>query len=106
VEAVAARRPVWWGILLAVAGWAALAIPMFWALLAAVVGFSGCFIECSTPDPATGLFGLTALAVMVAVPVLAGIALVRRSRAWWIATACAAALVVVPLAYARFTGAA
>jgi hypothetical protein len=103
---VAARRPVWWGILLAVVGWAALAIPMSWALLAATVGFTGCFIECSAPDPAIGMFGLTALAVMVAAPVLAGIALVRRSRAWWIATACAAALIIVPIAFARFTGAA
>lgn len=100
------RRPVWWGVLLAVAGWAALAIPMTWALLAATVGFTGCFIECSEPDPAIGLFGVTALAVMVAAPVLAGIALVRRSRAWWAAAACAAAVVLVPVLYARLSGAA
>ncbi|MCG2622810.1 hypothetical protein LVY72_12955 [Arthrobacter sp. I2-34] len=102
----AARRPVWWGILLTVVAWAALAIPMFWALLAAAVGFTGCFIECSAPDPGIGMFGVTALAVMAAAPVLAGIALVRRSRGWWIAAACAAALIVVPIAVARLTGAA
>lgn len=105
-DAAAAPRPVWWGILLAVVGWAVFAIPMSWALLAAAVGFTGCFIECFAPDPATGMTALTALAVMVASPVLAGIALVRRSRAWWIATAGAAALIVVPIAYARLTGAA
>jgi hypothetical protein len=102
---VDARRPLWWGVLLTVVGWAALSIPMTWALLAAAVGFTGCFLECSAPDPAIGMFGLTALVVMVAAPVLAGLALVRRSRAWWIGTTCAAALVIVPIAYARITGA-
>jgi hypothetical protein len=105
-RATAAHRPLWWGITLILAGWALLIIPMFWALVLAAAGFSGCFIECSQPDPAVGMVGATAVAIMAAAPVLAGIALIRRSRTWWIATGCLCAAILLPLAYARITGAA
>lgn len=99
------RRPVWWGILLALAGLALLAVPILWALLVAYVGFTGCFIECSSPDIGTALFGSAAVLLMVSAPVMAGAALVRRSRGWWIAAGCAAALVLIPLIYAMTVGA-
>ncbi|MFT4470650.1 hypothetical protein ACMX2H_12160 [Arthrobacter sulfonylureivorans] len=102
--AAPAGRPLWWGLLLVIGGWAALGFPMFWALLVMYIGFTGCLLECAAPDPASGFFGLAALLIMIAAPVLAAIALVRRSRAWWIATACLLALILVPLAYGTVIG--
>jgi hypothetical protein len=100
-----ARRPVWWGVLAALACWALLAFPAVWVGLMTMFAFSGCFIECSQPDPVLGALGVLLLAVFVVVPILLGIAVVRSSKPLLIAGAAVVAAVVVFVGYGVAAGA-
>ena len=69
------RRPLV-AALTGVVGLALCAIPVFWTTVFAVAGFTGCFLECSEPEPAVGLLwgGIALLigAVPIVVAALAG----------------------------------
>jgi hypothetical protein len=86
----------WWGVGITLFGWLILAIPAFFLLFATATMFSGCFLECTAPDPAGGTAGVIFLAAMVAGPPLLGTAVVTRRRLWWIALgACVFVVVTV-----------
>ncbi|MCU6481885.1 hypothetical protein [Arthrobacter sp. A2-55] len=86
----------WWGVGITLVGWLILAIPAFFLLFATATMFSGCFLECTAPDPAGGTAGVVFLAAMVAGPPLLGTAVVTRRRLWWIALgACVLVVVAV-----------
>ncbi|WGW12150.1 hypothetical protein LWF01_19045 [Saxibacter everestensis] len=89
----AERRSPWWGVLIAVVGLAILALPIFWLAMVAAVGFSGCFLECSTPEPLTGWLAASAAFVLLCAPFLLAAAIVRRNyRMMWIVVAPVAVL--------------
>jgi hypothetical protein len=49
------------------------AAPAFWTTVFAVASFTGCFLECTTPEPWVGVLWVGVTAVLIAVPVLAGV---------------------------------
>lgn len=71
-------RP-WLGLLVGVGGLALVAVPAFWTFLFAYAGFSGCFLECSRPQPLVGAVWALVTLLLVATPVAAGVA-VGRAR--------------------------
>lgn len=93
------RRSLWWAALITLAGWALLAYPALFILLVTATSFSGCFLECTAPSPGIGILGIAVLAVMVATPLLIGLAVARRRRGLWIAAICCAVPLVAALIY-------
>lgn len=84
-------RP-WIGLLVAVGGLALVAVPAFWTFLLAYAGFSGCFLECSTPNPPAGTAWALVTLLLVAAPVVAGVAVARPGpipRGVWVLGAVA-----------------
>ncbi|PYI68523.1 hypothetical protein CVV68_06905 [Arthrobacter livingstonensis] len=58
LNATPSKRPsVWWGVGITLVGWLILAFPAFATLFLTASAFSGCFLECTKPEPATGVAG-------------------------------------------------
>jgi hypothetical protein len=71
------RHPRLFGTLVGLAVFALVAKWALWSGFLAVVGFSGCFIDCSEPDPLLGaVWALFALAFL-ALPVITGVLVAR-----------------------------
>ncbi|WP_417219506.1 hypothetical protein [Arthrobacter sp.] len=81
-----ARKPRrWWhAALVLLVGYALAAVPAFFLLLIASIGFSGCFIECSKPDPVQGWVGVGGIVVVLIAPIVACVAFMKRSRLIWV----------------------
>ena len=75
------RRPLA-GVVVGTAVLAIVAVPAFWAGMFTMASLSGCFLECSKPDPANAA-GWGAIAVLLLVlPVSAGLAVARARQRW------------------------
>ncbi|MBM6621887.1 hypothetical protein JTF08_09730 [Micrococcaceae bacterium RIT802] len=83
------RRPRrWWqAFLVILVGYALAAVPAFVLLMIAAFGFSGCFIECTQPDPLQGWVGVAGLALVLSAPIIAGVAFMKRRGMFWIPVA-------------------
>lgn len=86
-------------ILAVLLGWVIVGYPVFLLGVAAMVYFSGCFLECSEPDPWAGSLAAGAAVLLVAGPVLVGWSVLRPgSSAWKYGVGAVAALAVVGVA--------
>lgn len=76
---------------------ALVAVPAFYTALFAVAGFSGCFLECNTPDPMVGMGWSIITLVLLALPIAAGLVAtrVRSKRGWLIVAVVVCALYVI-----------
>lgn len=63
----------------------------------AVASFSGCFLECSQPEPAVGVLWAAIAVFLLVIPVAAGLitARVHSARGWLIAFLAIAAVLAV-----------
>jgi hypothetical protein len=86
---------------------ALVAVPAGFTAFAALVSFSGCFIECSEPEPIVGVLYVAIALVLLAVPLVAGLVTARVLTAlgWRIALAIAAIIVGLSLGGRIFNGA-
>lgn len=75
------RRPLA-GVLVGTAVLAVVAVPAFWTGMFTLFSLSGCFLECSEPDPknAAGWGAVTVL--LLALPLSAGLAVARARQRW------------------------
>ncbi|WP_147264092.1 hypothetical protein [Desertihabitans brevis] len=72
-----ARRRWVVGISTAVLLLAVVAMPVFYAFVLAVASFSGCFLECTEPNIGAGVGLTVAIVVLLALPVVGGVAVAR-----------------------------
>jgi len=93
------RRSLWWAALITLVGWALLTYPALYVLLVTATSFSGCFAECTAPTPGMGWLGIAIMAVMLAAPLLIGLAVARRRGGLWIAAVCCTVPVIAALIY-------
>ena len=93
------HRSLWWAALITVLGWALLTYPGLFVFVITASSFTGCFVTCTTPNPGTGVLGVAVLVVMLATPLLIGLAFARRRRGLWIAAICCAVPLLAALIY-------
>jgi len=75
----------WWHAALLVAvGYAVAAVPAFALLMISAFGFSGCFLTCGEPDVVQGWVAVAGLVLLLAAPLVVGMAFVKRLRALWV----------------------
>jgi hypothetical protein len=60
-------------VLCGIATAAAAAVPAFWTAMFSVSSFTGCFIECSSPDPLGGVMLAVVTVVLLGLPLLVGL---------------------------------
>ncbi|MDQ1535861.1 MAG: hypothetical protein QOE58_254 [Actinomycetota bacterium] len=71
------RHPRLYGTLVGLGVFALVAVPAAWSGFFAITFFSGCFLECSEPDPLWGaVYALSAL-FLLAMPVITGVLVAR-----------------------------
>jgi len=90
-----------WGVLVGLVVLAVVAVPAAWSGLFALAAFSGCFIECSQPQPGRGALWAGIAIFLIALPVFAGLAIARvpLRRVWpWFVGVSAIVLVGAILA--------
>jgi hypothetical protein len=77
-------RRLGWGTLVGLVVLLAVALPAFWTAFAAYASFSGCFLECSEPEPAVGAVWAAITLFLLALPITVGIAVARipPARGW------------------------
>ncbi|HEX5533834.1 MAG TPA: hypothetical protein VFX33_08855 [Actinomycetales bacterium] len=75
------RRPLA-GVVVGIALLAVVAVPAFWTGVFAVAAVSGCFMECSKPDPAAAALWGGVTVVLLVVPISAGLAVARARQRW------------------------
>ena len=69
--------------------------PVVWAGVFAYASFTGCFIDCTSPDPGAGLFWSAVAAAALALPLAVGMAVAGvRSRVAWLGAAAVVLLAV------------
>lgn len=68
------------GVLVGLVGLVVVAYPAFWTALFTLASFTGCFLECSEPEPAVGLMWGSVTLVLLTIPVILGVAVGRRRR--------------------------
>jgi hypothetical protein len=83
------------------------AVPLGYIAFAALVSFSGCFIECSEPEPMVGVLYAAIALLLLAVPLVAGLVTARVLTApgWRIALTIAVLIVGLSLGGRIFNGA-
>jgi len=72
------------GVVVGLVVLAVVAVPAAWSGLLALWSFSGCFIECSQPEPGRGAIWAGIAIFLIALPVFAGVAVARvpLRRVW------------------------
>jgi hypothetical protein len=84
------------GVAVGIVALLVLGYPMVITALLASFSFSGCFLECSAPQPGRGVAWSVVTAVLLAVPVCLGLAVARvRRRAAWLSAGGVVAAVVL-----------
>ncbi|EMY35650.1 hypothetical protein D477_003108 [Arthrobacter crystallopoietes BAB-32] len=70
-------------VLAVLLGWLVVCYPAFLLALVSMFSFSGCFLECTEPDPLAGVLFLGAALVLAAAPVLLGWSILRPGSPAW-----------------------
>ncbi|WP_139005284.1 hypothetical protein [Arthrobacter crystallopoietes] len=92
-------------VLAVLLGWLIVGYPAAILAFIAMVSFSGCFLECSEPDPLGGVLTLSAALILVAAPLLVAWSILKPgSRAWKFGAGAVAVLAAVFL-YGQLAGA-
>jgi hypothetical protein len=76
---------------------ALVAVPALWAAVLAYSAFTGCFLECTGPQPAVGVLWAGATVALLGLPVVAAAVVVRvpTRRALTVVTAAAVGVVLL-----------
>ncbi len=90
------RRSGLLGILAGLVTCALVAVPMVYAAMFAVAGYTGCFLECSEPEPLVGLMWTGVTILLLALPVVTGVVAARvRTLGGWVAVAIVVVVLII-----------
>lgn len=86
-------------------GWLIVGYPAAVLAFIAMISFSGCFLECSKPDPLGGVLASGAALILVAGPVLVAWSILKPGSPAWKFGAAAVAVLAAVFLFGVLTGA-
>lgn len=91
-----------WGLLAGLGVFVVVAVPAGWAAYFSLLSFTGCFIECSEPEPGVAAMWASVAIFLLALPIVTGLVVarvpLRRGLPWLVGLA---GVLLLAAAYAQ-----